>query len=288
MLAVSEVSPLRKKMIEDMQLHGLSENTQELYARAVSQLSQYVHRSPDKVTEEDIRQYFLYLANEKKSARSTTTVALCGIKFFYESTLRRDWPTLRLVRPAREQKLPIILSRDEVRRVLAEVHVPVYRVCLTTIYSCGLRLMEGARLQVADVDSGRMMLHIHGKGKRDRYVTLPEPTLRRLREFWKTHRSPEWLFPARSWKHQGEPITGDSLQRAFYRALKKSGITKKAHVHSLRHAHATHLMEVGVNLRLIQETLGHRNPSTTAIYTHLTQPARDTMTIPLHELVKDL
>ena len=178
MLAVSEVSPLRKKMIEDMQLHGLSENTQELYVRAVSQLSQYVHRGPDKVTEEDIRQYFLYLTNEKKSSRSTTTVALCGIKFFYENTLRRDWPTLRLVRPAPEYKLPVILSRDEVRRVLAEVQLPIYRVCLTTIYSCGLRLMEGARLQVADVDRERMLLHIHGgKGKRDRYVALPEPTL---------------------------------------------------------------------------------------------------------------
>ena len=106
MLAVSHVSPLRKKMIEDMQLHGLSENTQDSYARAVSQLSKYVHRSPDKVTEEDIREYFLYLTNEKKSARSTTTVALCGIKFFYEYTLRRDWPTLRLVRPAPEHKLP--------------------------------------------------------------------------------------------------------------------------------------------------------------------------------------
>ena len=261
MLAVSEVSPLRKKMIEDMQLHGLSENTQELYVRAVSQLSKYVHRSPDKVTEEDIREYFLYLTNEKKAARSTATVALCGIKFFYEHTLRRDWPTLRLVRPAPEHKLPVILSPDEVRRVLTEVNAPVYRVCLTTIYSCGLRLREGARLQVADVDSERMMLHIHGgKGKRDRYVALPHPTLLRLREFWKTHRSPHWLFPARSAKHPGEPVPGESLQRAFYRALKKSGITKKAHVHTLRHAYATHLMERGVHLRLIQEALGHRDP----------------------------
>ena len=166
MLARSPMSPLRKRMIEDMQLHGLSENTQDLYTRAVSQLSKYAHRSPDKVTEEDIRQYFLYLTNEKKSARSTTTVALCGIKFFYENTLRRDWPALRLVRPAGEHKLPVMLSRDEVRRVLAEVQLPVYRVCLTTIYSCGLRMMEGARLQVADVDSARMLLCIDRKSTR--------------------------------------------------------------------------------------------------------------------------
>ena len=287
MSAVSQVSPLRKRMIEDMQLHGLSKITQESYVRAVRQLSQYVQRGPDKISEEDIRRYFLYLANEKKVRRSTATVALCGIKFFYENTLRRDWPTLRLVRPAYERKLPVVLSRDEVRRVLAEVQLAVYRVCLTTIYSCGLRLTEGARLQVADIDSERMLLRIHGKGKRERYVALPEPTLNKLRALWKTHRSPKWLFP--SWcSKRAAPITGRSLQRAFGDALQRSGITKKAHVHTLRHAYATHLMEVGVNLRLIQETLGHRHPRTTAIYTHLTQPVWDTMTGPLHELVKDL
>jgi site-specific recombinase XerD len=183
-------------MIEDMQLHGYSANTQEAHVRAVSLMSEYVHHGPDKITEEELRQYFLYLTNEKKSSRSTTTVALCGIRFFHEQTLRRDWTTLRFLRPAPGYKLPVVLSREEVQRVLAEVRIPVYRACLTTIYSCGLRLMEGARLRVADVDSARLVVCIHGKGKRDRAVALPEPTLRLLREFWKTHRSPEWLFPA--------------------------------------------------------------------------------------------
>ena len=282
------MSLLRERMIEDMQLHGFSASTQEVCVRAVGQMSKYVHHGPDKVTEEELRQYFLYLANEKKSSRSTTTVALCGIKFFYEHTLHRDWPTLRLVRPAPAYKLPVVLSREEVRRVLAEVHIPVYRACLTTIYSCGLRLMEGVRLQVADVDSARMVLCFHGKGNRERYVALPEPTLRLLREFWKTHRSPDWLFPAPGVEHPDGLVTGRSLQRAFYLAWEKTGIAKRAHVHSLRHSYATHLMEAGVHLRLIQDTLGHRSPSTTAIYTHLTQPVRDTMTIPLQELVKDL
>jgi len=289
MLAVSQVSPLRRKMIEDMQLHGLSENTQELYVRGVKQLSQFAHCGPDKVTEEDIRQFFLYLANEKKAARSTATVALCGIKFFYENTLRRDWTTLQLVRPAPEHKLPVVLSRDEVHRVLAEVQIPAYRTCLKTIYGCGLRLMEGARLQVADVDSERMVIHIHGgKGKRDRYAALPNPTLIGLRECWKTHGSPQWLFPSRNAKDADKPITGETLQRAFSNALRRSGIRKKAHVHTLRHAYATHLMEVGVQLPLIQEALGHANAETTAIYAHLTQPVRDTMTKHLDELMKDL
>jgi integrase/recombinase XerD len=127
-------------MIEDMQLRGLSASTQELYIRAVRQLTEYVKHGSEKVTEEEIRRYFLLLANEKKSARSTSTIALCGIKFFYEHTLHRDLPVLQLVRPAYEHKLPVVLSREEVQRVLAEVRIPVYRTCLTTIYSCGLRL----------------------------------------------------------------------------------------------------------------------------------------------------
>jgi site-specific recombinase XerD len=240
------MTPLRQRFIEDMQLRGYSARTQEAYTRAVRQLAEHYRRSPDNLSEEELRQYFLHLANEKKWARASTTIALCGIKFFYEHTLKRDWPTLRFVRPPREKKLPVVLSREEVRRVLNEVRIPVYRACLTTIYSCGLRLMEGARLEVPDVDSARMVLHIHGKGKRDRYVPLPETTLQMLREFWKTHRSKHWLFPAptrhgTAWSitHDAGPVTRSSLQSAFYRALKKTGILKRAHVHTLRHYSAS-------------------------------------------------
>jgi len=159
------MTPLRQRMIEDMQLRGLSARTQECYVAAVRQLAAHHHRSPDQLSEEDLRRYFLYLTNEKKVARATATIALCGIKFLFEHTLKRDWTTLRFVRPARERKLPVVLSREEVRRILAAVRIPVYRICLTTIYACGLRLLEGAHLQVSDVDSTRMVLHIHGKGK---------------------------------------------------------------------------------------------------------------------------
>ena len=127
------MTPLRQRMIEDMQLRGFSARTQECYVTAVRQLAAHFHTRPDRLSEEDLRQYFLYLANEKQVARATATIALCGIKFFYEHTLQRDWPTLRFVRPPREKKLPVVLSRDEVRRILAEVRIPVYRVCLTTI-----------------------------------------------------------------------------------------------------------------------------------------------------------
>jgi integrase/recombinase XerD len=139
---------LRQRMLEDMQLRGLSARTQGSYITAVRQVAEHYHRSPDQLTEEELRQYFLYLANEKKVARTTATIALCGIRFFVEQTLGRSWTTLRFVRPAPEKKLPVVLRRDEVRRVLQAIRLPVYRMCLTTIYSCGLRLLEGAHLQV--------------------------------------------------------------------------------------------------------------------------------------------
>ena len=289
------MTPLRQRMIEDMQLRGYSARTQEAYVAAVRQVFEHYHCNPAQLTEEQLRQYFLYLANEKKVSRPTATIALCGIKFFYEQTLHRDWPTLRFFRPPREKKLPVVLTREEVRRILGEVRIPVYRMCLTTIYSCGLRLLEGAHLRVEDVDSARMVLHIHGKGKQDRYVPLPERTLELLRQFWKTHRSPEWLFPAPTrrglaWSlaHNVGPVTDTSLQSAFYRARKKAGIVKRAHVHTLRHSYATHLLEAGFNLRVIQENLGHHSARTTQIYTHLTPELKAALIQPLNDLMKDL
>jgi len=274
-------------MIEDMQLRGLAASTQEHYMLAVRDLARYFHRSPDQLNDQDLRKYFLYLKNEKKLARSSTTIALCGIKFFYEQTLQRQWPTLQLVRPARERRLPVVLSRDEVRRILAEVKLPVYRVCLKTIYSCGLRLLEGAHLRVADIDGGRQMLHIHGKGKKDRYVPLPSRTLELLRQLWRLHHSPEWMFPSPKFGHS-RPLTGEAVECAFRAALKASGIAKPAHIHTLRHSYATHLLEAGVDLRSIQENLGHRSAATTQIYTHLTREIRESVTEPLNQLMQDL
>jgi site-specific recombinase XerD len=260
-------------MIQDMQLRGFSARTQECYAAAVGQLAQHFHTSPDQLTEEHLRQYFLYLANQKKVARATATIALCGIKLFYERTLGRQWPTLQFIRPPREKKLPVVLSREEVRRALGAVRIPVYRVCLTTIYAGGLRLLEGAHLQVPDIDSDRMLFHIHGKGKKDRYVPLPAPTRHGLKH---------------SLAHNGGPVTDSSLQSAFRRALKECGIVKRAHIHTLRHSYATHLLEAGVNLRIIQENLGHGSARTTQIYTHLTREVRATLTDPLNQLMQGL
>ncbi len=281
------MTPLRKHMIEDMQLRGLSARTQDVYLYAVGNLARHFHRSPDQLNDQDLRQYFLYLTNERRLSRSATTVALCAIKFFYERTLGQQWPTLQLVRPARHYKLPPVLSREEVRRILAEVDTPVYRACLTTIYSCGLRVSEAAQLRVADIDSARMMLRIHGKGNKQRYVPLPRRTLEILRQCWRGHRSPEWMFASPKFD-QRRPLTPCSLGIAFRAALKAARINKAAYVHTLRHSYATHLLEAGVNLRIIQENLGHRSARSTQLYTHLTREVRDALTDPLNQLMQDL
>ena len=289
------MTPLRTRMLEDMQLKGYSQRTQEAYSNAVRQLAAHFHRSPDLLTEEDLRQYFLFLTREKKVARATATIAMCGIKFFFQTTLHRDWTTLALLRPAREYKLPVVLTREEARDILQRVRIAVYRACLTTIYACGLRLLEGAHLKPAQIDGQRMHVHVHGKGGHDRYVPLPDATLVMLRDFWRTHRSPERLFPAPTRRglehalaHGGGPVERSSLQSAFKRAVRASGVKKAAHVHTLRHAYATHLLEDGVNLRIIQAALGHASPKTTAVYTHLTQEVRQAALGPINRLMEGL
>lgn len=270
------MSSLRERMIEDLQLHGLAKNTQARYVEAVRHLAEFYHKPPDQITEEELRQYFLHLSNVKRVSPSTLNVALYGIKFFYEQTLHQPRKVLELVRPPSEHKLPVVLSVEEVQQILRCVNFLRYRACLGTIYACGLRIQEAVHLQVPDIDAARGLLHIrNSKGGKDRYVPLPIPILQLLRRYWVTHRHSLWIFPS----HWGvgdhptqatQPMSVRGVQRAFQAALQESGVRKPATVHSLRHSYATHLLEAGVNLRVIQDYLGHASPSTTAIYTHLT------------------
>ncbi len=282
------MNALRQKMIEDMQLHGFAVRTQEAYLLAVSQLAKHYRKPPDQIEEEELRQYFLFLKNEKHAARASCTLALCGIKFFYERTLGREWKTFEFLRPPKEKKLPVVLSVAEVGRVLGCVHRWRYRVCLTTIYACGLRLLEGVQLQVKDIDGERQLLHIHqGKGGKDRCVPLPSASLKMLRQHWLTHRNPLWLFPS-PLEESNQPMNESGVQRAFRAAVQESGIHKQATVHTLRHSYATHLLEAGVNLRIIQSYLGHTSPSTTAIYTHLTSTTETQTRQTIDEIVTRL
>jgi len=282
------MTPLRQKMIEDMQLRGLSERTQESYVRVVRQLAEYYRKPPDQLSQAELREYFLHLKNDKHLSRSSCTQALSGLKFLYEQTLRRQWPILDFIRPAPERKLPVVLSLAEVRRLLGSVRLAHYRVCLSTIYACGLRLLEGVQLQVRDIDSGRMLVHVRGgKGNKDRYVPLPERTLHQLRQHWRTHRQPVWLFPGRNLT-VNEPMDESGVQRAFRAALQESGLNKPATIHTLRHSYATHLLEAGVNLRQIQSYLGHDSLTSTAIYTHLTQKGQANAVAVINQVMADL
>jgi len=286
------MSPLRQRMIEAMQLRGFSARTQESYLAAVQQLALYYHKSPDIITEDELRQYFLYLIADKQLAPNTTNVALNAIKFFYTYTLRRPWPLRDLVRPPLPKKLPVVLSVEEIWRIIEQVRRPDYRVCLSVIAACGLRLLEGVRLQVTQIDSARMQLLIRGgKGNKDRAVPLPSRTLSLLRAHWRLHRNPAWLFPGTpqtGQRHATAPMDESGLQKAFRKAVSAAGVTKHATIHSLRHSWATHLVENGVNVRVVQLWMGHSSPTTTAIYTHLTQHAEDRAAKALDELTAGL
>ena len=285
------MKPLRERMMEDLQLKGYSQSTQKLYLSAVRQLCEHFNKPPGRITEEDLRDYFLYGKNVKKWSRSTSTVALCGIKFFFDHTIKRPWPTLLFIRPGRNKTLPVVLSRDEVHRLLHSIRLLRYRVCLSTIYSCGLRLSEGTHLKVENIDSDRGFLTIRqSKGNKDRNVPLPEKTLQLLRQQWVEHRNDTWIFPSvvHGKINAEKPISKSSVQTAFRKALEAAGIHKKASVHTLRHSWATHLLEAGVNLRLIQVWLGHSTPSTTSIYTHLTQAAQTAAVKSINTLMADL
>ena len=287
------MTPLRQRLIEDLRLHGFAATTQKAYLAAVVKLAEHCHTSPDRITDEALRSYFLYLTETKKVSSAALEIALAGIKFFFAYTLRREMPTLALTRPAREQRLPMVLSTEEIRSILSQVRLARFRVLFSTLYVCGLRLREGIHLQVADIDGARGLLHVHqGKGRRDRYVPLPIEQLRLLRAFWRTHRHPIWLFPGRAVKkiplEQQRPIGVSMVEQVFADAVAASGIRKRATIHSLRHSYATHLLEAGVNLRVIQIYLGHSSPTSTAIYTHLTRPSEDHVRAALAPLMAGL
>jgi integrase/recombinase XerD len=287
------MTALRQRLIDDLHLRGYAERTVETYVAVVARLARHFHAAPDQLSEAQLRDYLLHLTRERKLARSTVTQVLSGRRFFYEQTLGRRWTILDIARPPRDRKLPVVLSRDEVWRVLAAVRTPAYRVCLTTIYSCGLRLREALDLRVDQVDGDRLLLHVrHGKGGVDRMVPVPHVLLTLLRAHWRRHRNPVWMFPAprrRPPRPVSDPAVGPIdatvLQRTFIRAVTDSGVVKRAHVHTLRHSYATHLLEAGVPLALIQEYLGHSSPSTTAIYTHVTRELRAAAVDPINDLM---
>lgn len=266
------MTALRQQMIETMQLRGLSERTQQSYVGAVRQVAAYYGRSPAELSEAELRGYFLYLQNEKQVSVSTRRQRLSALKFLYEQVLAEPRSVLAEIKLPRERKLPVVLSQAEVKQVLTQLRKAAYRVCLGTIYGCGLRIQEGVRLQVADIDGDRRRLHVRqGKGGQDRLVPLPQLVLDQLRAYWQGHRHRLWLFPSRGDRQASQPLAARGVQKAFRAAGQESGLQKRATVHTLRHSYATHLLEAGVNIRQLQAYLGHKSLSSTMRYTHLTR-----------------
>src|SRR5262249_37074141 len=272
---------LRQRMLQDLQLAGLSERTQEAYLRAVRKLADHFHTPPHRLSEHHVREHFLYLQNDRQVAAGSLRIASSATKFFYSPPAPRDWPTLRRLRVRNEKRLPDVLSVAEVRRLIAAVRTHHNRAYFWTVYSLGLRLEEGLHLQVGDVDGRRMSVHVRrGKGAKDRYMPLPGRTLTVLRQYWTTHRHPQWLFPSRGRDgHQAatadQPMTRATVQKAMSRVVQELGLKKAISVHSLRHSYATHLLEAGVNLRLIQHYPRNSSPHPTVVYLHLTTASQE-------------
>jgi integrase/recombinase XerD len=258
------VTLLRQRMLEDLQIRHYSPTTIRLYLYAIRAFAQHFGKPPDQLGAEHIRRYQLFLTKEKKVSTSTYVLMVCALRFFYTHTLHRKVAIERIPFPRRERKLPLILSRDEVKALLEAPQDLRPRAMLAILYGSGLRVSEVARLKVADIDSARNVLWVRsGKGRRDRQALLPPKRRELLRCYWRAQRPTDWLFPG---TRPGQPISVKAIFRACRKAARVAGIAKSLHPHLLRHAFATHLLEAGVNLRTIQFLLGHANLETTARY----------------------
>ena len=256
---------LRQRMTQDMQVRNLSPHTQASYLQQVSLFARYFGTSPDALTPEHIRTYQIYLTNERKLAPNSIHTAVAALRFLYKVTLKKEWSLGEdIPLPKKPQKLPVVLSPEEVARFLNCVDSGKHRVILTTCYAAGLRISEAVRLKAAAIDSARMVVRVEqGKGRKDRYVMLSPMLLELLRSHWRAVRPQEWLFPG---SRDDRPITKDAVEAACQKAHRLAGLSKPVTPHSLRHAFAVHLLESGTDLRTIQLLLGHRSLATTAKY----------------------
>ena len=285
-----------EKSVNALALNGKAGRTQEAYSRALRMLCEfYGNKEPEDIGEAELEAYFLHRRNVDHWSANTLRICYCGIRFYFVQVLQRDWNLFNFLRAKSESRLPAVLSREEVRAVLGCVHTAHNRAYLSTVYACGLRLQEALYLEVSDIDADRMMIHVHrGKGAKDRFVPLPKKTLDSLRQHWRSHRHPRLLFPAygrnsRSARSATQPMAISSVQGAFRAAKGQAGITKKAvSVHTLRHCYATHLLEAGVNLRVIQQYLGHTSLETTMVYLHLTNKGQEDAVAHINTLMEDL
>jgi integrase/recombinase XerD len=261
------MTTLRQRMIDDLKVRNRSSRTIQSYIAHVANFARHFGKSPELLGPEEIRQYQVYLVEQRRVSWSYFNQAVCALRFLYRHTLSRDWTVAHIPFPRQPRKLPVVLSQAEVIRLFDAVRSLKQRAILMTAYATGLRLAEVTHLQVSDIDSERLMIRARqGKGQKDRYVMLSPTLLEVLRLYWRAERPTSWLFPSKS---KEQPINHSVVQRACHQAGLDAGLTKRATVRSLRHSFTTHLLEAGTNLRIIQTLLGHSSVSTTQRYTYV-------------------
>ena len=276
------MTPLRQRMLEDLQIRQYSPTTIRLYLSSVAEFAKHFRRSPDQLGPEHIRQYQLFLIKEKHACQSTCIQLVSALRFLYTHTLNRKIEIERIPFPRRQRKLPLILSREEVKALLEAPLKLRDRAVLSVLYGSGVRVAEATQLKPRDIDACRHVLWVRqGKGHRDRQTLLPAKLLALLRQYWQAERPGEWLFPATD---RNRPIPPKTIYLACRHAAQAASIMKPIHPHSLRHAFATHLLEAGTNLRTIQILLGHANLETTARYLHVADVAVHSTASPLDSL----
>ena len=261
------MTPLRRRMLEDLKRHNLAERTQQSYLSFIARLARFFGVSPDQLTREHLDEFQHELIRQGVG-QSTLIGAVAAMRFFYNKTLQRNWKIESVLGPKKLKQLPEVLTVDEVARLLAAVYPEKLRMLLTTMYSCGLRVSEATRLTIQDIDSQRMVIRVRqGKGHKDRYVPLGDSLLRELRDYWKQERPTTFLFPG---SRADTQLTLGSVRHAFRRASEIAGIEAPCSTHILRHSYATHCLQAGMDLRTIQQVLGHTSLQTTSIYMHVT------------------
>ena len=277
------MNTLRQRMIDDLKVRNRSLRTIQSYVAHVANFARYFGKSPELLGAEEIRQYQVYLVEQRHVSWSNYNQAVCALRFLYRHTLKRDWVVEHIPFPRQPKKLPLVLSQGEVQRLLQACHSLKLRALLTTAYAAGLRLNELTHLQLSDIDSARMVLRVRqGKGQKDRNVMLSPTLLELLRFYWRLERPSKWLFPSN--KDAQQPVNHSVVQRACQQAGRDAGLSKPVTVRMLRHCFATHLLEAGTSIRVIQTLLGHSNVSTTQIYARVS-PEAVTRTISPLELL---
>lgn len=258
------MSNLHDKMLKDMQLRGFSPNTQRTYLKHLRYFETFFQKPAKQLGQEDLRNFLLHLITVKKVSGEYVDSVYSALKFFYETTLGRTWNMKEIPRLKRTLKLPVVVSRNEIKHLLAVTSNLKFKAMFMSAYSAGLRVSEIAHLKVSDIDSENMQILIRqGKGNIDRYTLLSKTHLEILRQYWRQYRPQEWLFPG---KLPGQPIRTRAIQDAFLKIRNRAGINKKATIHSLRHSFATHLLENGTDIVRIQRLMGHAHISTTLLY----------------------